>query len=44
LNKQDINYVLTLIEYTKSIDNSQLINELSEIVKRYVLSWRYNVS
>lgn len=40
LQSQDIDYVLTLIEYAKSINDILLIKDLSEIVKRYVSSWR----
>jgi hypothetical protein len=44
LHRQDIDYILKLIEYAKTIDDSRLIKELSEIVKRYVSSWRYTIS
>lgn len=41
LHREDINYILALLEYAKSIDNPLLVNELSEIIKRYISSWRY---
>lgn len=44
LQCQDINYVLTLIEYAKATENSLLAKDLTEVVKRYVTSWRYAIS
>lgn len=40
LKYEDVSYVLTLIEYAKSIDNALLVKDLTEIVTRYVSSWR----
>lgn len=44
LHYQNINLILKLIEYAKSIDNSQQVKELLEIIRGYVMSWRYSVS
>jgi len=44
LQSQDVSYVLTLIEYAKSTDNDSLAKDLTEVVKRYVSSWRYTIS
>lgn len=44
LQYQDLNYVSTLIEYAKLIDKPKLIKDLSELVKNYVISWRYKQS
>lgn len=40
LQSQDITYIQTLLEYAKAMNNKPLIKELSEIIKRYVSSWR----
>lgn len=44
LQSQDVSYVLTLIDYAKSTDNYSLSKDLTEVVKRYVSSWRYTIS
>lgn len=44
LQSQDVSYVLTLIDYAKSTDNYSLSKDLTDVVKRYVSSWRYTIS
>lgn len=44
LQSQDVSYVLTLINYAKSTDNYSLSKDLTEVVKKYVSSWRYTTS
>lgn len=44
LQSQDVTYVLALIEYANSTGNDSLTKELTEVVKRYVSSWRYTIS